>query len=114
MKSHEKKKKTNTAIYYLYRDASNYKMPNSCVVAGTLSEQQKETILDSLDNEEYFVPEKVGLPAVRFSEEWTQDDHIWFELSEDGFSVTTESPTVEIDTQTLTAAFAAAKGKWEE
>ena len=27
----------NTKISYLYRDADNYKMPNECVIAGTLT-----------------------------------------------------------------------------
>lgn len=30
----------NTRINYLYRDADNYKMPNSCVVIGEISEVQ--------------------------------------------------------------------------
>ena len=30
----------NTKLNYLYRDADNYKMPNSCVVIGEISEAQ--------------------------------------------------------------------------
>lgn len=34
----------NTRISYLYRDADNYKVLNSCVVEGEVTEEQKKTI----------------------------------------------------------------------
>ena len=42
----------NTKIEYLYRDADNYKVWNTCVVCGEITEQQKETIINSLDGGE--------------------------------------------------------------
>ena len=69
----------NTKIYYLYRDASNYKVLNHCVVKGLLTEEQKDIILSSLYEEEYFIPHKVGMPEKRF-DKWDDElDHIWFE-----------------------------------
>lgn len=46
----------NTRILYLYRDADNYKVPNSCVVEGEVTEDQKNSILSSLDDGCYFIP----------------------------------------------------------
>ncbi|MBP3585213.1 MAG: hypothetical protein J6J59_05960 [Peptococcaceae bacterium] len=69
----------NTKIEYLYRDASNYKIYNECVVKGILTAEQREEIVDCLSEGEYFIPSQVGLPEKRF-DDWTEDDHPWFEL----------------------------------
>ena len=36
----------NTQIRYLYRDASNYKVENECVVSGTFKPEQIAQIMD--------------------------------------------------------------------
>ena len=64
----------NTRINYLYRDACNYKRSNCAVVAGTLTDEEKKEIFQSLDGE-YFIPRQVGLPEVRFDDSPTVDDH---------------------------------------
>lgn len=103
----------NTKISYLYRDASNYKMFNECVIKGVLSAEQIQTILDCC-NDEWFIPSKVGLPEKRFKK-WTDDDHIWFEFDEweDCFEETSEPANVDITCDELVASFERCKDNWE-
>jgi len=60
----------NTKIEYLYRDASNYKVYNECVVKGIVTAEQRKEIVDCLNEGEYFIPSQVGLPEKRF-DDWT-------------------------------------------
>ena len=101
----------NTRILYLYRDADNYKVLNSCVVKGEVTEEQKKTILSTLDDGCYFIPEVVGLPAERFGTH-TESDHVWMELYEDGFQLVATDVTVDLSIEQVTAAFQDAK--WNE
>lgn len=94
----------NTRILYLYRDADNYKVLNSCVVEGEVTEEQKDIILASLDDGCYFIPEVVGLPAERFGTH-TESDHAWMELYEDDFELVTADPTVDLTIDQVTEAF---------
>lgn len=103
----------NTEIYYLYRDAGNYKKGNTVVVEGTFSEEQISTIMECLNEGEYFIPKQVGLPEERFGK-WTQDDHCWFELSRDGFRKTEAVATVTITAEELVSNFIEAKGAWRD
>ena len=94
--------KPNTRIDYLYRDADNYKMPNSVVVKGLLSEDQKKIIMSSLQDGEFFIPSQVGLPETRVDEFWDREsDHVFFELDEDSFTETDEEPTVAVTAENL-------------
>lgn len=113
----ESKMYPNTKIYYLYRDGGNNKIHNECVVAGTFTEGQKQTILDSLDEGEYFIPSVVGLPERKFGdEEYETDeelDHSWFEFDgADPFEETNEVPTVDVSAEALVAAFECHAGAW--
>lgn len=83
----------NTKINYLYRDASNYKQPQSVVVEGELSKGQIEQIYETCDGE-YFIPAQIGLPEIRF-DKITEDDHCWFEIGE--IELTEDKPT-ELET----------------
>lgn len=56
----------NTKIHYLYRDADNYKVHNSCVIKGVLTPEQINVILSCCDAGEYFIPNQVGLPERKF------------------------------------------------
>lgn len=103
----------NTRISYLYRDASNYKMPNEVIVAGFISEHQIDLIMDCLECREYFIPKQVGLPEKRFGE-WTEDDHCWFELHKDGFTATGEEAGTEMTADEFVGRFLKAKGNWKE
>ena len=102
----------NTKINYLYRDGSNYKVHNEAVVEGILSKEQIGEIIACLDEGEYFIPSKVGLPERKFDEEDSEDDHPWFELNEDDFEVTEEVPTVSTTARELHRTFCARKNKW--
>ena len=100
--------KPNTRIDYLYRDADNYKMPNSAVVKGLLSEDQKKIIMSSLQDGEFFIPSQVGLPETRVDEYWDMEsDHVFFELDEDSFTATDEEPTVSVTAEGLVKRFEA-------
>lgn len=103
----------NTRLNYIYGDASNNKTFNTCVVAGELSDEQAKTIMASLDQGEYFIPAQVELPVERFSEV-TEDDHCWCELEDGFYELVDSSPTEDISVESLTAAFAAAKGNWDD
>lgn len=46
----------NTKIDYLYRDASNYKVWNSCVISGELSSSNIDEIMETLVDGENFFP----------------------------------------------------------
>ena len=103
----------NTKIYYLYRDASNYKKGNEAIVEGAITQEQIDTIMDCLDEGEYFIPKQVGLPEVRF-DKITEDDHCWFELDKYGFTATDEEPTVRMTIDELVEKFKAASGNWDD
>lgn len=105
--------KMNTKIEYLYRNASNYKVQNQCIIQGALTETQMEAILDCLDSGEFFIPSQVGLPEKRF-DKITEDDHPWFELNEDGFSLTDEPATVDMTAEKLVEEFKEAAGNWND
>lgn len=104
----------NTQIRYLYRDASNYKVKNECVVTGTFTQEQIAQIMGCCDLGEYFIPSQVGLPERRFDSYDPEEDHCWFELAEDGFEETTRPATVGISAQQLVESFAAAKEHWND
>lgn len=78
----------NTKIHYLYRDADNYKVHNSCVIKGVLTPEQINVILSCCDAGEYFIPNQVGLPERKFEKIDPQVDHCWFELTRDDFEYT--------------------------
>lgn len=103
----------NTRIYYLYRDASNYKQHNEVVVPGTFTPEQIEAIIGCLDAGEYFIPVQVGLPEERFGN-ITEDDHCWFELSRDGFEETNAEANLDMTPDEVVAEFLEAKGNWDD
>ena len=104
----------NTRMEYLYRDASNYKSPNQVIVAGTITEEQKEAILQTLEDGTYFIPEQVGLDLYR-GWDITEDDHPFCELDiEKDFYETEEAADDENFTvDNLVAAFLSTGGKWD-
>lgn len=103
----------NTRIRYLYRDANNFKKPNECIVSGSITTEQVETILECADGYEWFIPKDVGLPAVRF-EKASRADHPWFELREDSFEATEDAPTVGLSVEELVRRFLQHKDNWSE
>lgn len=103
----------NTKIEYLYRDADNYKVYNSCIIRGSLTQEQREAILDCLDSGEFFIPKAVGLPSCRF-EDVTEADHDWFEMGREAFEETALEPTVEVTAGELVAAFQRCRDHWDK
>lgn len=106
-----KQSSKNTRVHYLYRDASNYKKPNSVVVTGLFSEEQIQMIISCLNEGQWFVPHKVGFPEEKFEEE-TEDDHPWFELYACDFEETSESPQLEKTPDEIVQLFLQAKDNW--
>lgn len=102
----------NTRINYLYRDADNYKVHNSCVISGELTQDQIDTIISTLDEGEYFIPHFVGLPEKKFDSYDPQSDHPFFELSSDSFEATEAAPTLTLTATELVDAFIRQKSKW--
>lgn len=102
----------NTRISYLYRDASNYKVPNECIVRGLLTDEQTKAILDCLDVDN-FIPSQVGLPERRFDRFDPEEDTCWFELYESGFEPTDAEATVDMSVEELVSRFLSKKNHWE-
>lgn len=97
----------NTCINYLYTDASNYKIHNTAIVAGTFTKEQFSDIISTLEDGEFFIPSLVGLPEKRFETYDPQEDHPWFSLDASGFSEAEETPTVSITADELHKRFMA-------
>ena len=102
----------NTKIHYLYRDAHNYTVQNSCVVKGVLTPEQIDMILGCCDAGEYFIPGQVGLPERKFEKFDPQADHCWFELTRDDFEYTDQPADVPMTVKQLTDNFMASKDNW--
>lgn len=104
----------NTKIFYLYRDAANYKVPNEAVIDGVLTLDQQNIIRNCLFDEDNFIPQLVGLPEKTMIDlGYKPDDnldHPFFELC--SFEQTDEVPTVKLTPDALTSKFQAYKGHW--
>lgn len=102
----------NTKISYLYRDASNYKIQNECIVRGLLTDAQIKAILDCRDGDN-FIPSQVGLPEKRFVRFDPEKDTCWFELYESSFEPTDAEATVDLSVDELVSHFLSKKNHWE-
>lgn len=100
----------NTKIEYLYRDASNYKVFNSCIIHGEITKEMESEIKQHLDCGEYFIPSAVGLPEEKFDDE-TEDDGFFFEWQ--GVSTTNAAATVNVTAAELVEKFKNIK-TWSE
>lgn len=101
----------NTKINYQYRDADNYKVYNTHVIAGGMTIEQESRIIDSLDDCLYFIPEQVNLPAEKFGTE-TEADHPWFEWL--GYEPTDAAADLSMTADDLVALFEKARNGWTE
>ena len=104
----------NTCMEYLYRDAANYKSYNQVIVTGSITDEQKKAIYDTLEEGTYFIPEQIGLDLYR-GWDVSEDDHPFCELDvEHDFYETNDPANDETFTvEDLVAAFVATKGKWD-
>ena len=107
----------STRINYLYRDASNYKQAGAIVIAGEVSEAQRDTIAATLDGEEFFIPEQVGFPNPRnLFDEPSDDDHCWCELDVANDFEQVDAPATDSRTadEIVAAIVAAAFEGWDD
>lgn len=104
----------NTQINYLYRDADNYKILNTCIIAGVIDAEQIAKIMECLDDGEYFIPRQVGLPERRFDKIDPQSDHCWFELSSNSFELTDRPSDFNLTAKELVENFQKAKDHWDD
>ena len=94
----------NTAVDYMYRDASNYKLRDRRVFPGEITAAERDAIIAHLDGhvsvEEdwylngYFIPVQLGWEHLAADGEWNfpgEDDHPWHELT--GIEPTGARPT---------------------
>ena len=100
----------NTEVHYIYRDASNYKLCADVVVEGELSPEQMAEMQACCEDGEYFIPELVQIPRLRFKDADTDDDHDFHEL--ESVEQTSAAPTLEISALALLALFQQHKDKW--
>ena len=103
----------NTKLWYMYRDAANYKVHTDVVLTGEMTPEHWETILSCCDDREYFAPAKVGLEArdfVAIGYKPYDDDPELFEIVE--YSHTDLKPTVQMTVEELVTKFQEHKGKW--
>lgn len=104
----------STSIEYLYRDGSNYKRLNKIIVPGRYTEEQLQTIISCLYEEQWFVPHKVGFPEEKIDDVETETDHPWFELNIWDFEDSNEPPQTDKSPEEVVNLFLAAKDHWED
>ncbi|HEV2561074.1 MAG TPA: hypothetical protein VGT78_02935 [Rhizomicrobium sp.] len=93
-------------VVYLYRDAGNYKFWGEFYVAGELS---IEELRPHLFHGEYFVPEKVGIPAL-VPESRNDDDHMLHEL--ESIEIADASPYLFTSSELINCFRAANASGW--
>ena len=98
----------NTRINYLYRDAHNWKTREWEVVSGQV---QAKDIQPYLSEEEYFIPEQVGLRSLNGYD--VRIDHSWHEIL--AVELTDDEPTIELAAEELIAKFKQAHNEgWDD
>lgn len=103
----------NTKIEYLYRDKMNYRILNTCIIPGLISNDQIRKIIATLRNGKMFIPRLVGLPEQKF-ENLVDIDGDFFELDENGFVPSFQPATLNMSADQLVKAFEReAKNNWK-
>lgn len=103
-----------TCIYYLYRDADNYKKLNKIIVPGRYTNEQINEIISSLSEGQWFIPSMIGFPEEKIDDKETDADHPWFELETSDFEPSNEKPDIDKSPEEIVALFKSTKGHWEE
>lgn len=101
----------NTRLFYIYRDADNYKKPHDAVFAGRMTDDEKKRIIASLDAGEYFFPGPLGLSDERFGSE-AEADHPFFEFCY--FEETPDKPTTNISIAEIVKRFENNAHLWKD
>ncbi|MGM0559277.1 MAG: hypothetical protein ACQEVA_23035 [Myxococcota bacterium] len=102
----------NTALIYLYRDASNYKEWGRTVFGGSPSDALEKRLTAALLEGEWFIAHQVGLRSLYLFEagDPTRDDHIRHEFH--SVEETDDSATDPRTFSEMVAAFESAN--WDE
>jgi hypothetical protein len=126
----DRQNRKNTRIAYHYTDADGYSTSTSVVLEGELSDAEIDSIVNSLDDGEFFIPSQVGLIDLQaylqthdvvdnhtdighydpFGENGS--DHVWHTIDRESFERTTDDPTVGVTTKQLIASFKASADNW--
>ncbi len=102
----------NTKLYYLYRDASNYKTQNMAVLEGEMTSEVFDRLLACCDTDNTFIPQNVGLDLIRDWEYDPQEDHPWCEL--ESFELCSESASSGLTVQELLDSFEQRRNNWDD
>lgn len=108
---------TNSAFFYQYRDASNYKQSDEVIFAGEPTEALAKALLTACEGGEYFLAEQVGLESQRAKfDSHFDDDHIWHEIDpREPLRPTRATPTDDRSIAEFVAEFVAAGQEgWDE
>lgn len=102
----------NTALHYQYRDGDNYKKHGTWIITGPCSPDQEKALRDACmheDENDFFVPETVGIPMLDFDGWDEQSDHAFCTV--EALEPTEAEAQDSRDIETLTADFA--ERDWE-
>lgn len=106
----------NTQLNYFYRDGCNYKVYNTCVIEGEMTDALFERIRASLYEGEYFAPDIVGLPGQTMVDLGyafdPEIDNNLFEFCGEAFVLTDEDADVFCTAEALAEKFEHCKEKW--
>lgn len=80
--SSQKQQISYLVFEYLYRDAGNYKAFGEVWLRGSLSKQERNSLIGSLESDEFFIAEQVGVPPLcgelyKMTGGRSRDDHAW-------------------------------------
>lgn len=89
----------NSKIYYMYRDAGNYKFYQKVVIQGKLTFDDLKPYFHDHD---FFIPSQLGWPDLQ-PEPLTVNDHIWHQIYE--VELTNENATFEFSAEVLIEKF---------
>ena len=99
----------NSKIYYMYRDAGNYKFYHEVIIRGKLS---LEDLKPFFHDHDFFIPTQFGWPDLQ-PEPLTDNDHIWHQIYE--VESTNEKETYNISSNELISKFRNLSSKnWNE
>lgn len=76
--------------------------------------EQIDTIIKCLNEEQWFIPSKIGFPEEKIDDVEIEDDYPWFELNVWDFKDSTKPPQIDKSPEEVVDLFLAAKGHWEE
>ena len=71
-------------------------------------------IIKCLNEEQWFIPSKIGFPEEKIDDVEIEDDYPWFELNVWDFKDSTKPPQIDKSPEEVVDLFLAAKGHWEE